>query len=54
MAAATSEPLTPLGPECAKYRHTSQDILAGDIKEIPIVTNQLILELLKLKDATLI
>ena len=54
MAAATSEPLTPLGPECAKDRHNSQDILAGDIKEIPIVTNQLILELLKLKDATLI
>lgn len=53
MAAATaSEPLTPLGPECAKYRLTSQDILAGHIKEIPFVTNQLIIELLKFKDAT--
>ena len=52
LAVATSEPLTPLGPECGKYRLTSPDILAGDIKEIPIVTNQLIIELLKLKDAT--
>ena len=49
MAAASSS----LGPECAKHGLTLSDILAGRVKELPSVTNQLILELLTFKDATL-
>ena len=48
MAAASPS----LGPECAKYGLTSSDLLAGRVKELPSVTNQLILELLTFKDAT--
>ena len=51
MAAVSSE-VTLLGSECAKYGLTSSDILGGRVKEIPNVTNQLILELLRFKDAT--